>query len=161
MSRTNWLETEAISQPRRDAGKKSEGKGQMPSLFVNDLKIIIKQADVLQLLKNQPLALLGQATDFLTGQLFQKLSSGLSYPDGDNFCFLFHDPIIDVCSRLSMADSEFIIDICIHMHIIESNNRKPQSPVEPIKSWSPKKNLKKFLTFNSIATTKCEELSWE
>ena len=74
----------------------------MLRLFFNDLKIIVKEAYVPQLIEDKPFALLGQTADFLTSQPLQKLPNGLGYPYGDDFRFLFHDPIIDVCGRLSM-----------------------------------------------------------
>ncbi len=105
----------------------------MSARLISDLKILVNYTHVLQLLEDKPLTLLGKAPDFLMGQPLQKLPNGFGYPYGDNFRFLFHGLIIYVCSRLSTPYPEFIIDKCIHIHIIESANSKSQSPMDPIK----------------------------
>ena len=74
----------------------------MMNLFISDLKILVNDTHVFQLLQNQPLALLGQATYFFTCQFLEKVFDCLGDPDCDDFGLLFHVPIINDRRQMSM-----------------------------------------------------------
>ena len=78
-------------------------------------KILVNDTHVLQLLEDEPLTLLGQATNFFAGQFLQKIFDCLGDPDCDDFGLLFHVPIINDCRQMSMYLYKIYVAKCIHM----------------------------------------------
>ncbi len=75
----------------------------MPARLISDLKILVNDTHVLQLLEDKPLTLLGKAPDFLMGHFLKEIS----YRFGQSYCyhgtFRFHALIIGVYFGLSIV----------------------------------------------------------
>ena len=87
----------------------------MSARLISDLKIFVNETHVFQLLQNQPLALLGQATYFLVCQFLKKIFDCLGDPDCDDFSFLIHVLIINGCRQMSKYLFVLFLVKCIHM----------------------------------------------
>ena len=86
-----------------------------------DLKVLIHEAQIFELLQDQPLALLGEAANFLPSHLLEEVPYRLSNSKCEDFGLLLHAATIDVCVHMSTTIIAILIDKCMSRCIIVFN----------------------------------------